>query len=310
MVARVVAERLAERAAGPRLDLGLQPARGHDQQPADDHRGARRDRRPGVGHHGGVLRARSRPPSTGTPSSSATSCGKIVLVPWPISVDAVSTRIRPSARQLDARDGGELHLARAGEPGAVPGQREADPAARSAGPRRRPVGPAPRRSPAAVAAPARARTRSPRRPARGPPRRRRSSRSTWPVGVVSPSAVDVAPPELERRHPEPLRRSRLSCISAANSVCGAPKPRNAPFGGVLVRDGAGRGSGRSGSDTARPRGSRRATGRPASACVRAAVHHDLDVLRDQPAVARSRRCDAGRSPGGASSSRPMSSWRS
>ena len=27
---------------------------------------------------------------------------------------------------------------------------------------------------------------------------------------------------------------RLTCISAANSVCGAPKPRNAPFGGVLV----------------------------------------------------------------------------
>jgi hypothetical protein len=28
---------------------------------------------------------------------------------------------------------------------------------------------------------------------------------------------------------------RFICISAANSVCGAPKPRNAPFGGVLVR---------------------------------------------------------------------------
>ncbi len=27
---------------------------------------------------------------------------------------------------------------------------------------------------------------------------------------------------------------RLTCISAANSVCGAPKPRNAPLGGVLV----------------------------------------------------------------------------
>ena len=28
---------------------------------------------------------------------------------------------------------------------------------------------------------------------------------------------------------------RLTCISAANSVCGAPKPRNAPLGGVFVR---------------------------------------------------------------------------
>ena len=28
--------------------------------------------------------------------------------------------------------------------------------------------------------------------------------------------------------------TRVTCISAANSVCGAPKPRNAPLGGVLV----------------------------------------------------------------------------
>jgi hypothetical protein len=28
--------------------------------------------------------------------------------------------------------------------------------------------------------------------------------------------------------------SRSICISAANSVCGAPKPRKAPFGGVFV----------------------------------------------------------------------------
>ena len=28
--------------------------------------------------------------------------------------------------------------------------------------------------------------------------------------------------------------TRFTCISAANSVWGAPKPRNAPFGGVLV----------------------------------------------------------------------------
>ena len=34
--------------------------------------------------------------STSMPSSAATSCGKIVLVPCPISVDAVRIRIRPS----------------------------------------------------------------------------------------------------------------------------------------------------------------------------------------------------------------------
>ncbi len=28
---------------------------------------------------------------------------------------------------------------------------------------------------------------------------------------------------------------RLRCVSAANSTCGAPKPRKAPFGGVFVR---------------------------------------------------------------------------
>ena len=59
------------------------------------------------------------------------------------------------------------------------------------------------------------------------------SRRTWPVGVVSPS-----------RYTQRRRRSsgdassasamRLICISAANSVCGAPKPRKAPLGGVFV----------------------------------------------------------------------------
>ena len=32
-----------------------------------------------------------------TPSVSATSCGKIVFVPWPISVEAVRMRMRPSS---------------------------------------------------------------------------------------------------------------------------------------------------------------------------------------------------------------------
>ena len=74
---------------------------------------------------------------------------------------------------------------------------------------------------------------------------------------------------------------RLICISAANSVCGAPKPRKAPFGGVLVA-------------IARPvmRTFGHRYGPPACSiaarehhrrerAVRAAVHDDLDLLGDQ-----------------------------
>ena len=104
-----------------------QPARAPDEQPADDHRRPRRDGRPGVGDERGVLRARSRRPRSATPSASATSCGKIVFVPWPISVEAVRIRDRAVGGQLDRGDRGEMDLARAGEPGAVPGQREPDP---------------------------------------------------------------------------------------------------------------------------------------------------------------------------------------
>ena len=74
---------------------------------------------------------------------------------------------------------------------------------------------------------------------------------------------------------------RLSCISAANSVCGAPKPRKAPFGGVFVR-----------VARARIRTFGQRYGPPAwsaarqddgrQGAVRAAVHDDLDVLGDQP----------------------------
>ena len=97
--------------------------------------------------------------------------------------------------------------------------------------------------------------------------------------------------------------ARLTCISAANSTCGAPKPRNAPFGGVLVR----------------PRATRIRTlatsyGPPAwivaarqhdrrERRVRAAVHDEVDVLGDDRAVASGCRSGGGSPPGGASSSR-------
>ena len=59
---------------------------------------------------------------------SATSCGKIVFVPWPISVWA-SARGRSVLGQLDRGDAGDVHLARSGEPGAVPAHRHPDPGA-------------------------------------------------------------------------------------------------------------------------------------------------------------------------------------
>ena len=59
-------------------------------------------------------------------------------------------------------------------------------------------------------------------------------RSTCPVGVVSPSTYTF-----RRRISSGLSptasASRFRWVSAANSVCGAPNPRNAPFGGVFVR---------------------------------------------------------------------------
>ena len=130
------------------------------------------------------------------PSSAATSCGKIVLVPWPISVDAVRTRIRPSPVSSRLATLASLTSPEPGEAGAVPGQREADAARASARPR----------LPRCVAlggrpAPGRARTRSPRRPAPGP---RRGDALAQDLAGRRHAALPVhpAPAELERRHAE------------------------------------------------------------------------------------------------------------
>ena len=57
--------------------------------------------------------------------------------------------------------------------------------------------------------------------------------STWPVAVVSPGRSALISRSFTGSIP---RRSATRSIwtSAANCVCGAPKPRNAPFGGVFV----------------------------------------------------------------------------
>ena len=79
---------------------------------------------------------------------------------------------------------------------------------------------------------------------------------------------------------------RLTCISAANSVCGAPKPRKAPLGGVFVATARprmrtlGHVVGPAGVERAARQHDRR------QRAVRAAVDDDLDVLRHEAAVAR------------------------
>jgi hypothetical protein len=55
----------------------------------------------------------------------------------------------------------------------------------------------------------------------------------WPVGVVSPTRRRF----FSRRasgSADNSRAMRSMCLSIAQIVCGAPKPRKAPFGGVFV----------------------------------------------------------------------------
>ena len=116
--------------------------------------------------------------STSIPSSAATSCGKIVLVPWPISVDAVRTRIRPSS--VSSRLATEPIFTSPEPVKPAPCQASASPM-----PRRRPcargsrdaLGRRPRPDPLELAG------------LGGPVEdldRGDVSRSTWPVGVTSP----------------------------------------------------------------------------------------------------------------------------
>ena len=56
---------------------------------------------------------------------------------------------------------------------------------------------------------------------------------------------------------------RSMCTSTANCVCGAPKPRNAPLGGVFVIIARAADADVVAAVRARPRGSRRATAPPA-----------------------------------------------
>ena len=228
-----------------------------------------RDRRAGVGHDRGVLRRDLDVVVRRRPSSAATSCGKIVFVPWPISVEPVRTRIGAVAAQLDRRDRRELDLARAGEPGAVPGERDPDA-------RRDPVPPGPER---------RRRQRPGARPARTVARRPRPD--ALELGRLGGSlehlrrghalaedlagrrrvalAVQVPAADLERAHAQRLGEAVDLHLGRELGLRRAEAAERA-VGRRVRRASRGPGSGRSRSDTGRRRGARRATGRPASAC--------------------------------------------
>ena len=64
-------------------------------------------------------------------------------------------------------------------------------------------------------------------------RRRRSPAGTWPVGVTSPSRYIQRSRSSAGETPS-ASAARATWSSAANSTCGAPKPRKAPLGGVFV----------------------------------------------------------------------------
>ena len=98
-------------------------------EPADDHRRARGDRRPAVGHAARCPAARRRPSRTAAPARSADDLGEAWwLPPGPISVLAASTRTRPSPASSSAAREASATSPRAGEARAVEERRHADPA--------------------------------------------------------------------------------------------------------------------------------------------------------------------------------------
>ena len=301
----VVAVGRRERAAGRRLDLVPQPLGRLDQQPTDDHRRPRRDGRPGVGDERGVLR-RELDRLERHAERVGDELREDRLGPLAHLGRGGQDADRALGGQLERGDRGELDLAGAGEPGAVPGEREPDAAGHplAPGPQRRARDRAGTRSPHAFRVVARAQALE--LAGLGGPLEdllagHAVAQDLAGRGRVAED-VDVPPPDLERadlerlgdpvevglgrelglRRPEPAKRAVRRRV----------RPRRA--GADADVRAAVRAAGVDRAARQDDRGQR---------AVRAAVHHDLDVLGDEPAVARSPRSGGGRSPGGAWSSR-------
>ena len=274
-------------AAGRGLDLLAQPPGGLDQQAADDHRRPRRDGRAAVRHEGRVLR-RELDVVIGDAERLADELREDRLGPLAHLGRGGQDADPALGGQLDRGHRGELDLARAGE---------ARPRARR-GPARCPWRSAPR--PVRSADPGR--VPEPARRSRASAVLRPQSRELGRLGrsledllaghaVAQDLAgrgrvagvVDVAPPDLERREPE-LLGDPVEVGLGRELGLRRPEPAERAVGRRV-------GAGRAGPDpdvraairSARVQRATRQDDRRERA-VRPAVHDDLDVLGDEPAV--------------------------
>ena len=177
-----------------------------------------------------------------TQSASAAICRKTVSVPWPMSVDAV--RIRKRGFFPD----GPRNMSIATRPFSLRSPEPVKPA-----PCRKTLAPMPRalRGAEPPGAARRSSAETGRAGAPGPSAARflshplaflasstqrwtpTDSFRNWPVGVVSPTRRRFFS-RSSSGSADSSRAIRSMCRSIAQIVCGAPKPRKAPFGGVFV----------------------------------------------------------------------------
>ncbi len=157
-----------------------------------------------------------------SPSRSATICANTVFVPWPMSVLAASTRTRPSGVSSSAAREASFTSPEPVKP--EPWKNVASPRPRRAAPGRAFACACSARfacqSDAASASSTRASSPG-------------SSFSNCPVGSRSPACRKFLRRSATGSSPSSFA-ARSMCISMAKIVCGAPNPRNAPYGGAFV----------------------------------------------------------------------------
>ena len=156
----------------------------------------------------------TRTRSSGRPSVSATICARVVRAPWPISV--LATRMR-TPRGTSSSAAREASITSPEPVKPAPWKKSERPMPRFVPRQARRLRwkserfTASRRTASAVA----------------------SSPSTWPVAIVSPGTRAFLSRRATGSRPR-ASATRSMCASAAKTVCGAPKPRKAPQGGVFV----------------------------------------------------------------------------